>query len=138
MLQAALKILVDRARNRNQLLNTLLAEAEATCKENDNKPPVYVHAHANITVFEEEDLGVKVLCLYDTLITEYEFFLVNLVRPYYYKEGWVGEEEKEEEEEEEEEQGRGPSIRCLMAEFVGEMTRGEKKLVRWLCGSHND
>ncbi|KAK1782416.1 hypothetical protein QBC45DRAFT_448519 [Copromyces sp. CBS 386.78] len=88
--------LVDRSRNRNQRLNTHLAEPAE-----DDKP-------VPITVF---DLRVRVL--FNTLITDYEFFLIDLVP--YYREDWA--------------EGRG---RCLMAEFVGEITRTEKKLERWM------
>ncbi|CCC09699.1 hypothetical protein SMACR_03259 [Sordaria macrospora] len=93
-----LQTLVDRSRNRNQRLNTQLAEATAE----DMEP-------LPISLFE-----LRARVLFDTLITDYEFFLMDLVP--YYREDWLVE-------------GRG---RCLMAEFVGEITRTEKKLGRWI------
>ena len=92
-----LQTLVDSARDRSQRLNTHLVEPAA-----DDEEPL------PILLF---DLRVRVL--FNTLIRDYEFFLMDLVP--YYREDWA--------------EGRG---RCLMAEFVGEITKTEKKLERWM------
>ncbi|KAK3492646.1 uncharacterized protein B0T23DRAFT_317461 [Neurospora hispaniola] len=88
----SLHTLLNRSRNRNQRLNSLIAEPAK-----DEDPEAIPMFHLTV--------------LFSSLIRNYEFFLVDLVP--YYREDWA--------------EGRG---RCLMAEFLGEITRAEKKLER--------